>query len=113
MAGALAGQQLAFLDFAFHVNNIHQLIGQGAELLGNPVAVFDSHYYTVIRWLTPTRGGLKMTCGWPERSGATASSNTLPCSTVSTTFGNTPPRFGSLMTSARTAGGSARWSPTP
>lgn len=54
MAGALAGQQLAFLDFAFHVNNIHQLIGQGAELLGNPVAVFDSHYYTVA--YSDTRG---------------------------------------------------------
>lgn len=47
MANALIGQQEDFLDFAFHVNNIHQLIEKGAELLGNPVSVFDSHYYTV------------------------------------------------------------------
>lgn len=72
MADALAGQQLAFLDFAFHVNNIHQLIGQGAELLGNPVAVFDSHYYTVA--YSDTRG-IKDDVWLPERSGATASSN--------------------------------------
>lgn len=37
----------AFLKSAFHFNNINQLIKQGAELLNNPIAVFDAHYYTV------------------------------------------------------------------
>lgn len=47
MKDSLAKERLAFLDSAFHVNNIRQLIDQGALLLKNPIAVFDSHYYTV------------------------------------------------------------------
>ena len=47
MTHAFAEERSAFLELAFHVNNIHQLVRQGANLLQNPIAVFDSHYYTV------------------------------------------------------------------
>lgn len=47
MTGEFAEERSAFLALAFHVNNIQQLVKQGAILLQNPIAVFDSHYYTV------------------------------------------------------------------
>ena len=47
MLNDMIEQRSTFLNFAFHVNNIHQLIAQGAHLLENPIAVFDPHYYTV------------------------------------------------------------------
>lgn len=54
MSNDMMEQRSAFLNFAFHVNNIQQLIAQGASLLENPIAVFDPHYYTVA--YSDTRG---------------------------------------------------------
>lgn len=36
-----------FLNFSFRYNNMNLLIDRAAQVLGNPVAVFDKNYYTV------------------------------------------------------------------
>ena len=36
-----------FLSFSFHYNNMDLLVDRAAEVLKNPIAVFDKNYYTV------------------------------------------------------------------
>lgn len=36
-----------FLNFSFHYNNMDLLINRAAQVLKNPIAVFDKNYYTV------------------------------------------------------------------
>ena len=67
-----------FLSFSFHYNNMDLLVDRAAEVLKNPIAVFDKNYYTVS--YSDTTEMFRMRCGLPERSEDTVFLNMRLCS---------------------------------